>query len=139
MAQQTETDRYKRYQKTRKGKRRSKRYAKSPKGKYAYQKYKAKKRGIEFLLTFEQWLDIWLKSGHMDERGTLHNKHYVMSRHKDKGPYAVGNVEIISHGANVADRNRNYAAAMRAGITWDYYRNCPQEVTDMFPDPEVPF
>src|SRR5271166_864118 len=38
---------------------------------YAVQKGDAKRRGIPFLLSFEQWLCIWTESGHLDESGSF--------------------------------------------------------------------
>ena len=48
---------------------------------------------IEMRLTFEEWLDIWLESGHWHERGR-HKGQYCMSRKDDLGHYEKGNVEI---------------------------------------------
>lgn len=48
---------------------------------------------IEFRLTFDQWLNIWLSSGHYHERGSRRAQ-YVMSRYNDLGHYEVGNVAI---------------------------------------------
>lgn len=62
----------------------------------------AASRKIEFLLTFEEWLQIWLDSGRIDERGTRKGK-YVMARFGDIGPYAVGNVKIILHTENIRE------------------------------------
>lgn len=64
----------------------------------AYRKYQAHKastpsRGIAFELTFEQWVDVWVTSGHWHERGNRVGQ-YVMSRKHDDGAYAVGNVRI---------------------------------------------
>lgn len=50
-------------------------------------------RGIEWDLTFKQWLDIWQESGKLGERG-LGKDLYCMARNHDIGPYAVGNVSI---------------------------------------------
>lgn len=50
-------------------------------------------RGIGFELTFEQWCEIWEKSGKYPERGARKGQH-GMQRFLDLGPYAVGNVEI---------------------------------------------
>ena len=49
-----------------------------------YQKHKAgaKYRGIDFKLSFEEWLDIWLQSGFYDKRG-IGKGSYVMSRYND--------------------------------------------------------
>lgn len=54
----------------------------------------ARRRSIAFDLTFEQWLYIWLESGHLKERG-VKRSNYVMSRIRDEGGYSWGNVEII--------------------------------------------
>jgi hypothetical protein len=48
---------------------------------------------IEFRLTFEEWYDIWIKSGHWDNRGRKQGQ-YVMSRKNDIGNYEIGNVFI---------------------------------------------
>lgn len=62
---------------------------------YNDHKFGAKKRGIAFLLTFSEWFSIWESSGHIDDRGrSLHQ--YQMARFGDSGPYAVGNVRIIT-------------------------------------------
>jgi hypothetical protein len=66
---------------------------------YACQKSKAKHRGIEFHLTYDEWLQLWISSGHLQDRG-CHKGSYVMSRLKDQGPYAIGNVIIQSKYAN---------------------------------------
>lgn len=48
---------------------------------------------IEMLLTFDEWLDIWLASGQLLNRG-LRRGQYVMSRDNDLGHYEVGNAFI---------------------------------------------
>jgi hypothetical protein len=108
-----------------------KKYSQSPRGRYRQHKGNAKRRGVPFELTFEEWLDVWKGSGHFDERGNKTADGYVMARHGDKGAYAVGNVSIKRNAENTADRNRNYAYAMRAGMPWDWYKNTPHE-----PEPE---
>lgn len=105
------------------------RYEASPRGKYQCHKQNAKRRRVPFELTFAQWLQVWAQSGRFGQPG------YVMSRNADRGPYAVGNVEIVPREINTAERNRNYAMAKRAGISWDYYRDGPPES----PDSDVPF
>ena len=62
----------------------------------------AKKRGISFKLTFEEWLIIWNDSGHLHERGHKRGQ-YVMARYGDKGAYEKMNVRIILAGENVAE------------------------------------
>ena len=67
---------------------------------YHIQKHSATKlRGIEFLLTFEEWLQIWLDSGHLHERGKDKDQ-YCMARYGDRGAYAIGNVRIITNSEN---------------------------------------
>jgi hypothetical protein len=72
----------------------------SDRKKYTSHKSSAKFRGIDFKLTFEEWFDIWQKSGHYHERGRGVGS-YVMSRIQDKGAYEVGNVFIQSNSDNV--------------------------------------
>jgi hypothetical protein len=73
---------------------------------YNGHKSNAKVRGIEFLLTFEEWRDIWLASGKWEERGNF-SWSYCMSRKDDMGPYAVGNVHIITQEQNLSDSWRS--------------------------------
>ena len=70
--------------------------------KYRTHKNGAKQRNIPFLLTFEEWWNIWDQSGHWEERGPKKGQ-FVMSRYGDKGPYAVGNVFIQSQRGNHYD------------------------------------
>lgn len=66
---------------------------------YKGQKRRARLRGIQFDLTYEEWLNIWQISGHFHERGCRKGQ-YNMARNGDIGPYAVGNVSIIRHEEN---------------------------------------
>ena len=73
----------------------------------AYVKYydhrkSAKRRDIEFLLTFEEWWDIWDNSGYWDQRGRGIGK-YCMSRYNDTGSYSIGNVFIQLFSKNARD------------------------------------
>lgn len=61
---------------------------------FAQQRRDAKKRDIRFDLSFEEWLEIWNKSGRLDQRGCRKGQ-YVMARYGDTGPYATWNVKII--------------------------------------------
>jgi hypothetical protein len=61
---------------------------------YVDQKVAARGRGINFLLTYEEWLKIWQDSGHLHERGRGIGQ-YCMSRKNDIGPYSKDNVDII--------------------------------------------
>jgi hypothetical protein len=74
-------------------------YRKTPRDDYATHKSHAKQRGVEFKMTFDEWLSVWTDSGHWNERGHRRGC-YVMARYGDVGPYAVDNVKIILHEAN---------------------------------------
>lgn len=74
---------------------------------YSCHKANAKYRGIAFLLTFEEWVCLWLDSGKWELRGTKRGQ-YVMARPGDQGAYEVGNVFICLAEENRAERNRNY-------------------------------
>lgn len=78
-------------------------------------RYNARLRGVEFLLTFEQWLAIWVASGQLDKRGCRRGQ-YVMARCNDVGPYAEGNVQIVPSERNNSEWVRTEAmrAKMRA-------------------------
>lgn len=84
--------------------------------KYRKQKHHAKKRGIQFLLTFDEWYKIWNDSGHLPERGRSAGK-YCMARFGDIGPYAIGNVEII------LVRINGYVANIGRKLTESHKRN----------------
>lgn len=114
------------------------RYAESPRGKYRQHKQNAKKRGIAFELSFAQWLDVWKRSGHWDERGNKTGAGYVMARHGDAGAYADGNVSIITHAENVAERNTLYWE--RPSFVGAAARHRAQfRPTGGEPGPDVPF
>lgn len=72
-------------------------YQYTPRFKYTVQKTSAKKRGIGFLLTFEQWWGIW--EPHWDKRGRA-GTNLVMCRVADKGNYEFGNIFIDTCGRN---------------------------------------
>jgi hypothetical protein len=65
------------------------------------QKENARRRGIEFLFTFEEWWEIWESSGRWEQRGRK-SGNYVMARFRDRGAYRVGNVEIVTVEQNIA-------------------------------------
>jgi len=66
---------------------------KNAKNKWNLHRLSAASRGIPFELSFEEWLDIWVKSGHWNERGRKAGQ-YCMSRYGDVGPYSKDNVFI---------------------------------------------
>lgn len=87
--------------------------------KYWSQSRSAKSRGIGFTLTFEQWWDIWNKSGHWDQRG-IGKGQYVMSRRGDIGPYEIGNVFIQTQAGNHKDSH--------GGNKWNVGKHMPDFV-----------
>lgn len=83
-------------------------YANPRQDKWYQQKKAAKKRGIEFLLTFDEWFAIWKKSGKLKFRGRCKGQ-YVMARPGDVGVYEVGNVKIVSVTENRLERRPEMA------------------------------
>jgi len=73
-------------------------------GKYKAQRINAERRGLNFVLSYEEWLGIWVDSGKLEQRGRGSQK-YCMCRFNDEGPYQVGNVFIGTGGENVRDGN----------------------------------
>jgi hypothetical protein len=69
---------------------------------FRVQRENARRRGIPFKLTFEQWLAIWLDSNYLDERGRGMDR-YCMARFGDQGAYETGNVHVITNQENSAD------------------------------------
>src|SRR5882672_1516507 len=76
----------------------------TPWGKYSTHRNVSIRRGIEFLLTFDEWMKIWSDSGHWNERGTKKGQ-YCMSRFNDIGSYSINNVKILLHEENVIECN----------------------------------
>lgn len=60
---------------------------------YTAQRLAAAKRGVEWRISFPEWLSVWMESGHWHERGRGAGR-YCMARHGDVGPYSVANVSI---------------------------------------------
>lgn len=100
---------------------------------YNSQMGNAKKRKIEWRMSFPEWCEIWKKSGFLEHRGRGAGK-YVMARCGDAGPYSVGNVYITTNSQNISDgyafrRQRNYkrphtswfrvGASGKRGVLWD--------------------
>lgn len=85
------------------------------------QKRNAERREIFFSLTFEEWLSIWLDSGHYDKRGRGASN-YVMSRYSDKGNYELGNVYIQTGSDNFKeyrDINKGKPGARKGMTPWN--------------------
>lgn len=75
-------------------------YDRSPKGRYAAHKKNAKRRGVDFLITYEEWRDVWL--GHWENRGQGKS---VMCRTGDTGAYELGNVRIDTQSNNAKEQH----------------------------------
>lgn len=73
---------------------------------YNNQKARAKQRGIDFQLTYQEWIGVWINSGKLLGRGRGANE-YCMARVGDQGPYAVGNVYICTNAENSAHASAN--------------------------------
>jgi hypothetical protein len=69
---------------------------------FAIQKQSAKHRGIEWNLTFKEWVSIWDESGKFAMRGQGSGR-YCMARLGDIGAYAVGNVSIKTNADNARE------------------------------------
>jgi hypothetical protein len=83
--------------------------------KWSVQRSDAKRRGILFLLTFDEWFGIWKESGKLAQRGNVTGR-YVMARFGDRGPYAVGNVRIILFEENAREYRPTLEAKTRTGL-----------------------
>lgn len=77
----------------------------TPKFKYHVHKNGAKRRGIEFNLTFEQWWELW--EPYWESRGKQKDS-LVMCRVGDSGNYEVGNVYIDTYSKNSREAALNF-------------------------------
>lgn len=91
--------------------------------KFANQRNSARNRGIDWRLTFFEWMNIWIASGKWDQRGQGKGK-YCMARKMDTGPYSVENVYITTCDDNV----RDYQAELKVrGVEGeDGYKRLPE-------------
>lgn len=71
---------------------------------YTYRRWlaSAKHRGIVVRMSFDDWWSIWAPHWDRRERDRL-----VMARNGDVGPYAPGNVRIITSADNVREQFAN--------------------------------
>jgi len=69
---------------------------------YENQKRQAKRRNIQFDLTFGEWLGWWLDTGNLDRRGVTSGC-FVMSRKDDLGAYQLGNIECKTREQNIVE------------------------------------
>jgi len=84
-------------------------YTKKIRDKFQDQKWMAKVRKIPFKLTFEQWVAWWeseLGPDWITKRGCKSGQ-YVMARKRDKGPYAIWNIECVTSNQNHADMKKH--------------------------------
>ena len=72
------------------------------KARYTQQLCAARKRGIEWLFTFETWWKMWEESGQWLNRGRKSGQ-YCMARKGDQGPYSPDNVDIVLVNVNTSD------------------------------------
>src|ERR1017187_3059333 len=84
----------------------------SPRTLFAEQLTAARKRGIAFELTFEQWMSVWSRSEKFSERGCRVGQ-YVMARPGDIGAYSIDNVMIIT-----CSENHSQARAAAQAQRW---------------------
>ena len=64
------------------------------------QRGNAKRRGIEFHFTYDEWVEWW--GDDFDKRGRKADS-LVMARHGDTGPYHPDNVKKITYGENTKE------------------------------------
>ena len=75
----------------------------TPRKAYDDQKRHAETRGIEWLFTYEEWLEMWLVSGRWTERGRGLDQ-FCMCRFGDEGPYSRRNCFIATGQENLLQR-----------------------------------
>lgn len=78
----------------------------------------ARRRGIDWFFTFDEWRAWWLEDSRWERRG-VHRGSLGMCRFNDVGPYALGNVFAGTPADNSADRapGDRKAAAAKAWAT----------------------
>jgi len=72
---------------------------------FLQQRNQAKQRGVEWDLSFMEWIAIWRQSGHLRERGRRRGN-YQMCRQGDIGAYCSSNVRIDRMEANIREAHR---------------------------------
>lgn len=80
-------------------------YQTTPRFKYNVQKQTTKRRGLEFLLSFEDWWSLW--ESHWNNRGKS-KESLVMCRYGDSGNYELGNVFIGTYSQNSREAALNF-------------------------------
>ena len=82
---------------------------------YAYHNLKtsARKRGIEFLLSFEDFEEFCAVTGYLERRG-WNPEDWTIDRIKTDLPYQTGNLRILTNADNASHKYEEYADAARA-------------------------
>lgn len=79
------------------------------------QRHGAARRGIEFKLTYHQWVEWW--GDDIDQRGRT--KHaLVMARRRDQGAYELGNIYKTTQAQNGKDAERAHAETSARTALW---------------------
>ena len=76
--------------------------------KFGWQRSSAKKRGILWQLTFEQWYHWWLSNGidkNLDQQ-PMHANKLCMCRYNDSGAYTLSNIYCDTNSNNVRTQNK---------------------------------
>lgn len=81
----------------------AKKWRRTPHGKFATQRGNARRRGIEFLFSFEQWVEFW--GADVSRIGKTCGM-LVMGRYGDVGPYSPENCYKSEFVANLHDAPR---------------------------------
>lgn len=69
-------------------------YRKSPTAKFVRAQAAARRRGVPWELTFNQWLNLWEDSGHCNADGP-NTTQYRLVRFNDTGAFRMGNAVVI--------------------------------------------
>lgn len=77
----------------------------TPKKEYLDQKYHAQDRDIDWNISYEEWLEIWLISGMYKNRGR-EKGNYQMCRRYDEGAYSPTNCYIATVEQNQKERHK---------------------------------
>ncbi len=93
--------------------------------KYLQHRRGAKKRGIDFMLSYAEWQQWWDDSGHWHERG-VRSEQYVMARKGDRGGYSLDNIECITSKQNRLDAVTNRVMGRKR-------KDAPQEIINPHP------
>ena len=87
---------------------------------YIQQKGDAKKRNIEFKLTFEEWSNWWGQD--FENRGVGSNK-LVMGRYGDVGAYELSNIKKLTFGDNSRECRVKHGAGKSITIEGQTYKD----------------